>query len=134
MIVDIFQYFIYNLIFRSAREAEALERKARESGETLPTEKRFDSNCITPGKVFWFAIIIVIFCNVYSGHTFNIFFTISEIKCHWNRNNFSSLPLTGTEFMVKLHEQLKYFVTSKISSDPLWHGVDVYLSGHEVKL
>lgn len=35
--------------------------------------------------------------------------------------------------MVKLHEQLKYFVTSKISSDPLWHGVDVYLSGHEVK-
>lgn len=71
--------------FRSAREAEALERKARESGETLPTEKRFDSNCITP----------------------------------------------GTEFMVKLHEQLKYFVTSKISSDPLWHGVDVYLSGHE---
>ncbi|XP_061162690.1 5'-3' exoribonuclease 1-like [Saccostrea echinata] len=71
--------------FRSAREAELLEKKARESGETLPTEKRFDSNCITP----------------------------------------------GTEFMVKLHEQLKYFVTSKISSDPLWHGVNVYLSGHE---
>lgn len=39
-------------LFRSAREAEALERKARESGETLPTEKRFDSNCITPGKLF----------------------------------------------------------------------------------
>ena len=35
---------------RSAREAEALEKKARESGEILPTEKRFDSNCITPGK------------------------------------------------------------------------------------
>ncbi|KAK3105106.1 hypothetical protein FSP39_017370 [Pinctada imbricata] len=71
--------------FRSAREAEELERKARESGEVLPTEKRFDSNCITP----------------------------------------------GTEFMVRLQEQLKYFVTSKISNDPLWHAVDVYLSGHE---
>jgi hypothetical protein len=42
------------------------------------------------------------------------------------------LSQTGTEFMVRLHEQLKYFVTSKISSDPLWHGVNVYLSGHEV--
>jgi 5'-3' exonuclease len=36
-------------IDRSAREAEECERKARESGEILPTEKRFDSNCITPG-------------------------------------------------------------------------------------
>ncbi|XP_021342502.1 5'-3' exoribonuclease 1-like [Mizuhopecten yessoensis] len=71
--------------FRSARDAEELERKARESGETLPTEKRFDSNCITP----------------------------------------------GTEFMVRLQEQLKYFVVNKISTDPLWQGVQVHLSGHE---
>ena len=34
--------------------------------------------------------------------------------------------------MVKLQEQLKYFVVKKISTDPLWHGVRVYLSGHEV--
>ncbi|KAJ8320860.1 hypothetical protein KUTeg_002447 [Tegillarca granosa] len=71
--------------FRSAREAEELERKARESGEILPKEKRFDSNCITP----------------------------------------------GTEFMVKLQEQLKYFCVSKMSTDPIWRGVKVYLSGHE---
>jgi len=38
--------------FRSAKEAEALIQKALEKGETLPTEKRFDSNCITPGTAF----------------------------------------------------------------------------------
>jgi 5'-3' exoribonuclease 1 len=38
--------------FRSAKEAEALEEKARQKGETLPTEARFDSNCITPGTPF----------------------------------------------------------------------------------
>ena len=41
----VFLYF-----HRSAREAEVLENKARDRGEVLPTEKRFDSNCITPGK------------------------------------------------------------------------------------
>ncbi|XP_046562363.1 LOW QUALITY PROTEIN: 5'-3' exoribonuclease 1-like [Haliotis rubra] len=71
--------------FRSAREAEDLIKKAQEKGEVLPTEKRFDSNCITP----------------------------------------------GTEFMVRLQEQLKYFVVQKISTDPLWQGPEVYLSGHE---
>ncbi|XP_076451691.1 5'-3' exoribonuclease 1-like isoform X2 [Babylonia areolata] len=38
--------------FRSAREAEELIRQALERGEELPTEKRFDSNCITPGTPF----------------------------------------------------------------------------------
>ncbi|CAH0700170.1 unnamed protein product [Spodoptera exigua] len=71
--------------FRSAREAEKLEEEARNKGETLPTEKRFDSNCITPGTVF----------------------------------------------MARLHEQLKYFIKSKISTDPLWAKVKVILSGHE---
>ncbi|KAL4221730.1 5'-3' exoribonuclease 1 [Mactra antiquata] len=71
--------------FRSAREAEELERRAREKGEVLPTEKRFDSNCITP----------------------------------------------GTPFMVRLQQQLQYFVVKKLSTDPLWEGVRVYLSGHE---
>src|ERR1700745_759487 len=36
--------------FRSAKEAESRETKAREKGEILPEEARFDSNCITPGK------------------------------------------------------------------------------------
>ncbi|KAH9508700.1 5'-3' exoribonuclease 1 [Bulinus truncatus] len=71
--------------FRSAREAELLIQKAQERGEVLPTEKRFDSNCITP----------------------------------------------GTPFMVRLQEHLKYFVVEKITTDPLWQGPKVYLSGHE---
>ncbi|KAI0236329.1 5'-3' exoribonuclease 1, partial [Lamellibrachia satsuma] len=71
--------------FRSARAAEDSVREAIEKGEILPTEERFDSNCITP----------------------------------------------GTEFMTRLHEQLKYFVVKKMSTDRLWQGVRVYLSGHE---
>jgi 5'-3' exoribonuclease 1 len=38
----------------------------------------------------------------------------------------------GTEFMAKLQEQLQYFVVKKISTDRLWQGVRVFLSGHEV--
>lgn len=38
--------------FRSAKDAELMEQKARDRGETLPEENRFDSNCITPGTVF----------------------------------------------------------------------------------
>ena len=34
-------------------------------------------------------------------------------------------------FMCRLNEQLKYFVTQKISSDSLWQDVTVILSGHE---
>ena len=71
--------------FRSAREAEMNEKKARDRGEDLPKDARFDSNCITP----------------------------------------------GTPFMCRLHEQLKYFVASKMSTDTIWHGVRVILSGHE---
>ncbi|KAM8952222.1 5'-3' exoribonuclease 1 isoform 2-T2 [Pelodytes ibericus] len=38
--------------FRSAKEAEDKIKKAIEKGEVLPTEARFDSNCITPGTEF----------------------------------------------------------------------------------
>ena len=65
--------------FRSAREAEMNEKKAKDRGEKLPEEERFDSNCITP----------------------------------------------GTPFMVRLQEQLKYFVNNKISTDGLWRGTKV---------
>ncbi len=34
---------------RSAKEAELNERRAKDRGEELPKEARFDSNCITPG-------------------------------------------------------------------------------------
>ncbi|KAG8182018.1 hypothetical protein JTE90_013950 [Oedothorax gibbosus] len=37
----------------------------------------------------------------------------------------------GTPFMERLHTTLKGFVVHKMSADKLWHGVRVYLSGHE---
>ncbi|KAL3478375.1 XRN 5'-3' exonuclease N-terminus-domain-containing protein [Aspergillus californicus] len=37
----------------------------------------------------------------------------------------------GTEFMAKLTEQLKYFISKKVSEDKDWQGVDIVLSGHE---
>ena len=61
--------------------------------------------------------------------------------CHNRKENFHRflfdflffLSFLGTQFMVKLQTQLQYFVVQKISTDPLWQGVDVYLSGHEVR-
>ncbi|CAF4388602.1 unnamed protein product, partial [Rotaria magnacalcarata] len=29
-----------------------------------------------------------------------------------------------------LDEQLRYFINVKLTTDPLWEGVDIYLSGH----
>ncbi|XP_065889991.1 5'-3' exoribonuclease 1-like [Dysidea avara] len=72
--------------FRSAREAQSVMDKATSRGQVLPTEERFDSNCITP----------------------------------------------GTEFMWKLHKQLKYFVHQKTTNDPLWQQVTVILSGQDI--
>ncbi|KAF8123400.1 exonuclease II [Boletus edulis] len=38
--------------FRTAKEAKEVRERAEAKGEELPTEKAFDSNCITPGTVF----------------------------------------------------------------------------------
>ncbi|XP_055541135.1 5'-3' exoribonuclease 1 isoform X2 [Wyeomyia smithii] len=38
--------------FRSAREAQEQAEQAEKKGHVLPTEARFDSNCITPGTSF----------------------------------------------------------------------------------
>ncbi|XP_060517739.1 5'-3' exoribonuclease 1 [Cylas formicarius] len=38
--------------FRVAKDAIKQEQEAKERGEDLPTQTRFDSNCITPGTVF----------------------------------------------------------------------------------
>ncbi|KAJ7500293.1 exonuclease II [Mycena galericulata] len=38
--------------FRAAKEAKEVREKAEAKGETLPEEKAFDSNCITPGTPF----------------------------------------------------------------------------------
>jgi 5'-3' exoribonuclease 1 len=60
--------------------------QALSKGIQLPTEARFDSNCITP----------------------------------------------GTAFMSRLHEQLKYFINQKLTSDPSWQKIEVIFSGHNV--
>ena len=88
--------------FRTAKEAEEVRLKAERKGEILPEEKAFDSNCITPGKSWSFAPFILL------------------------------THLTGTPFMARLSEQLKYFVNKKITEDADWAGVEVVLSGHEV--
>lgn len=72
--------------FRAANAAAEQTKEAISRGETLPSEERFDSNCITP----------------------------------------------GTPFMTRLQTELEYFVTNKISHDPLWSEVHVILSGHQV--
>ncbi|XP_071639281.1 5'-3' exoribonuclease 1 [Temnothorax longispinosus] len=38
--------------FRAAKDVEVQEAKALSKGIPIPTEKRFDSNCITPGTLF----------------------------------------------------------------------------------
>ena len=41
------------------------------------------------------------------------------------------MTFTNFSFMDRLHQQLKYFVTSKITTDTLWQDCKVILSGHE---
>jgi 5'-3' exoribonuclease 1 len=38
--------------FRSARDAQERIDKALAMGESLPSEEPFDSNCITPGRLY----------------------------------------------------------------------------------
>ena len=40
--------------------------------------------------------------------------------------------IPGTEFMDRLHQQLKYFTAQKVSTDPKWQSVEIILSGHDV--
>ena len=40
--------------------------------------------------------------------------------------------VSGTPFMVRLSEQLRYFINKKITEDSNWRSVQVVLSGHEV--
>lgn len=71
--------------FRSAKEMETLENAARQKGEVIEEEFRFDSNCITP----------------------------------------------GTEFMVRLHKALQFFIQRQISTNEAWQHCQVILSGHD---
>jgi len=71
--------------FKHAKQTEEKIREAKYKGESLPSEKAFDTNSITP----------------------------------------------GTNFMIKLQEQLEFFVKNKITTDSTWQGIQVYLSGHQ---
>lgn len=50
-------------VSRSAKEAEEKIKKALDKGEVLPTEARFDSNCITPGRVALKHILYIIWTS-----------------------------------------------------------------------
>ncbi|CAF1231457.1 unnamed protein product [Adineta steineri] len=53
--------------------------------------------------------------------------TLKETISH----HFDTNAITpGTTFMANLDEQLKYFINVKLTTDPLWSGVDIHLSGH----
>lgn len=38
----------------------------------------------------------------------------------------------GTDFMMLLSEQLRYFINKKLNEDPSWHGCEIVLSGPDV--
>ena len=94
--------------FRTAKEAKEVREKAERKGEKLPDTKAFDSNCITPGK--------------------------SPFCYHATRKRYEEprRALSGTEFMARLSDQLRYFVNKKITEDANWRDVTVVLSGHDV--
>lgn len=54
--------------FRTAMEAKEMREKAERSGETMPEEKAFDSNCITPGEFgCWYVLSDQSGCGCITG-------------------------------------------------------------------
>ncbi|KAI9880928.1 MAG: hypothetical protein M1830_009996 [Pleopsidium flavum] len=92
--------------FRTALDVETAKEKAIRAGIEMPKEDAFDSNCITPG--------------------------VLPKGLHWGNDRVHTLTGSGTEFMAKLTQQLKYFINKKVSEDVDWQGVEIVLSGHEV--
>ena len=64
--------------------------------------------------------------------TFTVISSYNCCSCWLSEARFYFYFLLGTPFMVRLHKQLKFFVNYKISTDPAWQGLRIYLSGHEV--
>jgi 5'-3' exoribonuclease 1 len=49
------------------------------------------------------------------------------------KNVFDSNCITpGTEFLAKVSEHIQYFIRKKLKEDPLWHGLTVIFSGHDI--
>ncbi|KAF8975312.1 exonuclease II [Cyathus striatus] len=99
--------------FRSAKEAQEVREKAERKGEKLPDEKAFDSNCITPALPFPSHLLVF------------LFFPSPYLPTHPS-------PASGTPFMARLSDRLRYFINKKITEDSNWRDVQVVLSGHEV--
>lgn len=95
--------------FRSAKEAEIQEEKARQKGEVLPTEARFDSNCITPGTPFM--------CRLNDALRYFIQRKISSSKSWRNCKVILSGHETPGEGEHKIMEYIRYLKTQK-SYDP----------------
>ena len=38
----------------------------------------------------------------------------------------------GTEFLAKVSKTIQYFIRKKIKEDPLWHGLTIIFSGHDI--
>lgn len=92
--------------FRSAKEAELQEEKARQKGEKLPEEARFDSNCITPGTPFM--------CRLDKALRYFIQYKISTSKAWRN----CEVILSGHQVCVKI-ECLLYILNLFINFRPL---------------
>lgn len=95
--------------FRSAKEAEVQEEKARQKGEVLPKEARFDSNCITPGTPFM--------CRLNDALRYFIQQKISTSKAWRHCKVILSGHETPGEGEHKIMEYIRYIKTQK-SYDP----------------
>ncbi|CRK97630.1 CLUMA_CG011016, isoform A [Clunio marinus] len=91
--------------FRSAKEAEVQEEKARQKGEVLPSEARFDSNCITPGTPFM--------CRLNTALRYFIQHKISTSKAWRHCKVILSGHETPGEGEHKIMEYIRYLKTQK---------------------
>ncbi|XP_070493191.1 5'-3' exoribonuclease 1 [Chironomus tepperi] len=91
--------------FRSAKDAEIAEKKAREKGEKLPEEARFDSNCITPGTPFM--------CRLDNALRYFIQQKISTSKAWRNCKVILSGHQTPGEGEHKIMEYIRYLKSQK---------------------
>lgn len=91
--------------FRSAKEAEVQEEKARQKGDVLPKEARFDSNCITPGTPFM--------CRLNDALRYFIQQKISTSKSWRNCKVILSGHETPGEGEHKIMEYIRFMKTQK---------------------
>ena len=56
-----------------------------------------------------------------------------DLDADTQKDLFDSNCITpGTEFLAKVSNVIRYFIRKKLKEDPLWHGLTVIFSGHDV--